>query len=347
MSGAKGADIEMNAIPPSYINNEPAFPSRMFALTSEQSADMEALGKALQLVINGAEAAPAQVAALARGIAVMISLAGGSAPKGMPAADIWSGAHQSLPGGTHLLMLEDPQGGQNFTLRLDERDIPYGGEWEIGGAESAFAEFSLARSAEAWTLQVRDGSQEHAIALGSAPVLTWGAAPDQIRLFVPTGAAVTGIAEEIAPRVPDQPEEPSPEPTASASTPEPSAPAPSPESAAAPPPEPAAAPPASPPPAPARPSPAPTPIPKPEPISWHYLYQGQSQGPVAEDDLRGWLAEGRLPADTLVWNPTLSDWQPAMEVGLVPVPAKRFCGNCGAPLTPEARFCGGCGNALV
>jgi len=334
----------MNAVPPSSINNEPAFPGHTFALTSEQSAEMEALGKALHLVISGA-AEPAQVSTLARGIAAMISFASGWAPKGTPADDVWSGAHQSLPGGTHLLMLEDPQGGQNFTLRLDERDIPYAGEWEIGGAEPAFAEFSLAGNAAAWTLQVRDGNQERAIALGSAPTLTWGSAPDQIRLCMPTGAAVTGIAEDLAHRVPNQPDEPSPEPESTspalAEESELPAPAPAPSTPAAMP-----SPLASPPHAPVKPPPAPAPAVSPAPIAWHYLSQGQPQGPISEDVLKGWLAEGRLLPDTLVWNPTLTDWQSALEVGLVPEPAKRFCGQCGAPIAPGTRFCGGCGNAV-
>jgi len=167
---------------------------------------------------------------------------------------------------------------------------------------------------------------------------------------------VAGIAGDIATRVPEQPAEPASESQSAApalaegmESPAPATAAAPSVTAAQPTPAPVGAPSIkqAPPPAPAALQPVPPPVPEPEPISWHYLLQGQPQGPVAEDDLRGWLAEGRLPADTMVWNPTLTEWQPARDAGLTPPePARRFCGQCGAQVAPEARFCGGCGNTL-
>lgn len=76
---------------------------------------------------------------------------------------------------------------------------------------------------------------------------------------------------------------------------------------------------------------------------WYYLANGQQVGPVGEGDLRGWLREGRLPADCLVWTAALADWQPAWQLGLAPAPGPRFCGKCGARLIAGDRFCGACG----
>jgi hypothetical protein len=54
-------------------------------------------------------------------------------------------------------------------------------------------------------------------------------------------------------------------------------------------------------------------------IQWHYLRDGATQGPVAEDALRTLLAA--LPPDTLVWNPGLPDWKSAQELGLAVTPS--------------------------
>jgi|GEM_PF-2102457 len=207
--------------------------------------------------------------------------------------------------------------GDGLSLFHDQTGTPAIASWHRLGTEQA-ATFNLVQSETGWELEINSWHDTFRHPVVVPPGLTWASSAASSDAITGAVAGVVGAAIAAAGVRTGQSAE------KSVTT----------------------APPAPPPPVPAPAIPPPTPA-KPEPVPWHYLLQGQPQGPVAEDDLRGWIAEGRLPADTLVWNPTLSDWQPAKEVGLVPVPAKRFCGNCGAPLTPEARFCGGCGNALV
>lgn len=88
---------------------------------------------------------------------------------------------------------------------------------------------------------------------------------------------------------------------------------------------------------------------------WHYVYGGQAQGPVDETELRAMFAAGQLAPETLVWNPTLSDWIAAGPAGLLPapapapapaMPAANTCPRCQAAVDPGARFCGHCGAGL-
>jgi hypothetical protein len=53
-----------------------------------------------------------------------------------------------------------------------------------------------------------------------------------------------------------------------------------------------------------------------EPL-WYFSADGQRrEGPIPESDLRGRLAEGRLPTTTLVWTDGMPDWIPAGQAGL-------------------------------
>lgn len=60
-------------------------------------------------------------------------------------------------------------------------------------------------------------------------------------------------------------------------------------------------------------SPAPAPV-EPGPVEWHYVSMGEKYGPIAESDLRKYLAGGNLSPDTLVWRPGLEQWSPAREI---------------------------------
>ncbi len=48
-------------------------------------------------------------------------------------------------------------------------------------------------------------------------------------------------------------------------------------------------------------------------MDWWYGKNGEQTGPVSEIQLRELFKNRELPADTLVWNETLADWQPATE----------------------------------
>jgi len=87
-------------------------------------------------------------------------------------------------------------------------------------------------------------------------------------------------------------------------------------------------------------------------VDWYYVGDGQTVGPVPEEQLRQWLAEGRLPPETQVWNASMPDWQEAREAGLFPVQPPAIaegasCAGCGEPLPPDALFCSICGMQVV
>jgi uncharacterized membrane protein len=47
---------------------------------------------------------------------------------------------------------------------------------------------------------------------------------------------------------------------------------------------------------------------------WHCIVGGKPYGPVSEDVLKGWIAEGRLKPDDLVWTAGMPDWVHAVTV---------------------------------
>ncbi len=52
---------------------------------------------------------------------------------------------------------------------------------------------------------------------------------------------------------------------------------------------------------------------------WYYAAGQQQQGPVSKEELQRLLSSGQLSPQSLVWNSTLPDWQPAEKIpGLVP-----------------------------
>jgi GYF domain 2 len=51
-----------------------------------------------------------------------------------------------------------------------------------------------------------------------------------------------------------------------------------------------------------------------EPI-WHVIIGGRQIGPLTEDQVLGYLGDGTLAADDLLWCPDFSDWKRACEIG--------------------------------
>jgi hypothetical protein len=52
--------------------------------------------------------------------------------------------------------------------------------------------------------------------------------------------------------------------------------------------------------------------------SWYFASQGQQQGPYPEAQLRAFIANGTVSAETLVWTEGMADWQKAGQIpGLV------------------------------
>lgn len=47
---------------------------------------------------------------------------------------------------------------------------------------------------------------------------------------------------------------------------------------------------------------------------WHCHIGGKQYGPVEEEQLAGWIREGRVQATDLVWQEGMAQWQPASSV---------------------------------
>lgn len=54
-------------------------------------------------------------------------------------------------------------------------------------------------------------------------------------------------------------------------------------------------------------------------MEWYYARDGKQQGPVDDDALAQLLTRGELTPDTLVWNESMTEWQPYQAV-LTPAP---------------------------
>ena len=70
---------------------------------------------------------------------------------------------------------------------------------------------------------------------------------------------------------------------------------------------------------------------------WHYIVEGQQQGPVQEDDLVTMLSNGQLPPGTMVWTQEMPDWAQADQIeGLIPVASSPPPIPQSTPTTPQA-----------
>jgi len=49
-------------------------------------------------------------------------------------------------------------------------------------------------------------------------------------------------------------------------------------------------------------------------IEWHASIDGQEFGPADTVTIKQWITEGRVVAETMVWNPTMENWIPAYQV---------------------------------
>lgn len=51
-------------------------------------------------------------------------------------------------------------------------------------------------------------------------------------------------------------------------------------------------------------------------MDWHYILNDETIGPVDENIIKGLLAEGKLNADSMVWNSSMTDWKKLSETSL-------------------------------
>lgn len=50
---------------------------------------------------------------------------------------------------------------------------------------------------------------------------------------------------------------------------------------------------------------------------WHYTSGGRQHGPVSEDQLKSLVASGTIRPSDLVWNPSMPQWVPAGQAGVL------------------------------
>jgi uncharacterized RDD family membrane protein YckC len=56
-------------------------------------------------------------------------------------------------------------------------------------------------------------------------------------------------------------------------------------------------------------------------MNWHYVENGQSTGPVGDEQLAELGRTGKINADTLVWHEGMADWLPYGQINAGPRPA--------------------------
>jgi uncharacterized RDD family membrane protein YckC len=86
-------------------------------------------------------------------------------------------------------------------------------------------------------------------------------------------------------------------------------------------------------------------------MNWHYVSAGQSVGPISEVDFARLVQSGTIQAETLVWNDTMTDWQPYSQIraGIAaPQPRLTVAGTGPAPTGAAATLqaCSQCGTVL-
>lgn len=59
---------------------------------------------------------------------------------------------------------------------------------------------------------------------------------------------------------------------------------------------------------------------------WRCVVNGQQYGPISEEELRGWVAQGRVRPTDLVWTDGMANWQPLQSV--------QYMFRAGPPLPP-------------
>jgi uncharacterized RDD family membrane protein YckC len=78
-------------------------------------------------------------------------------------------------------------------------------------------------------------------------------------------------------------------------------------------------------------------------MEWHYTQNDEAQGPVSEQEIQQLVSAGTITPDTLVWNSTMTDWQPLSETPL----AEPFNDAQNASsLQPGFGKCSVCGKAI-
>ncbi len=75
---------------------------------------------------------------------------------------------------------------------------------------------------------------------------------------------------------------------------------------------------------------------------WHCHIDGNQYGPVDEEQLIGWIREGRVQAGDLVWQEGMAEWQPASSVAALRSlfavdPLSAMSGSDKVPPPPGAR----------
>src|SRR5258708_8849522 len=80
--------------------------------------------------------------------------------------------------------------------------------------------------------------------------------------------------------------------------------------------------------------------------SWFFASQGKEQGPYPEAQLREFIANGTVTADTLVWSEGMAGWHKARDIpgllagasGLPPVPQHGRLLASGGPPSIDLRI---------
>lgn len=71
-------------------------------------------------------------------------------------------------------------------------------------------------------------------------------------------------------------------------------------------------------------------------MDWYYAEGQERRGPISEADLNAKIAAGQITRETLVWNQTFAQWQPAGTTALFARAATRSRRTPAKPLAAPA-----------
>ena len=69
-------------------------------------------------------------------------------------------------------------------------------------------------------------------------------------------------------------------------------------------------------------------------MDWHYANEGTQVGPIGEDEFLDLVTKGVIHAQTLIWCPGMTDWQPYGRV-IEGTAGWESCGHCGTSRVEE------------
>lgn len=270
-----------NQLSSSDGSRAPAFGTKSVIVPPAQAIILDNLCSSLGQVLAGTSPSTDTSQAIYNGLLALASLARGNIQDSTPSN--WDAALQQIPGMLSLLTCNHREiQEQNITCQLDSQARPASALFEFAEQITSSCELTITHEGTNWLANITDYSTTWNISLGSSdpgwveerPAMSMNNVSP-----VATGG-VGNIISSLSSFIPGWQ-------TASDPTPFVEEPV--------------------------------STIPK-KPdnamngeIMWYYLLKGEQFGPVSEEALRREILAGVIDAQTMVWNPAMTEWRPLSE----------------------------------